>query len=188
MSFLYSSHSFVILLFLFFSVINAQFNQATAVVGGNPVWTPEPIASPLVVSAVNSVPPAAQPTLVWNCQQMQSICTNAYNWLRQNGFNGVIPKPFELVYDLDSNRADRWRNRMCSTNEWYNHVCPDTGLTVMNNLYDPLPAGVVSPFFYANLGNNGQPVGDLWIIPGRNAQTPSGLKYTCDEYVAVIRI
>jgi hypothetical protein len=185
MALLFSSHSFVVILFLFLSIINAQFNQATAVDGGgNPVWTSQPIVNPLVVSAVASVPPAAQPTLARNCQQMQSICTNAYNWMLREGFNGVVPKPFEVVYDLDSTRADRRRGRMCSTNEWYNHICPDTRLTVMNNLYGPLQPAVIDPFFYPNVGNN-QALGDLWIIPGPNGgQSPSGLKYTSDEYAA----
>ncbi|GAB7351002.1 hypothetical protein MBLNU459_g1495t2 [Dothideomycetes sp. NU459] len=35
---------------------------------------------------------------------MPSICTNAYNWLWNNGHNGIIPQPFELVYDLDTSR------------------------------------------------------------------------------------
>jgi len=179
----HSCHSFITLLSLFAIIINAQFNQQTTTdLAGNPVWTPQPIANPLAVVPVQRVPPAAQPTLVWNCEQMQSICTNAYNWLLNNGFNGVIPTPFELVFDTDSGRKTSRQRAMCKTNVWNGHACPDTGLTVKNNLYAPLPPAVINPSFYPNIGGN-QP-GDLWIIPGPNGgQSPSGLKYTCDEYV-----
>lgn len=112
---------------------------------------------------------------------MQSICTNAYNWLWAHGFRGVIPTPYEMVFDTTGNHKDNRQSRMCGTNVWASHQCPDTSLTVMNDLLPPLPAGVVDPYYYANIGQT-TPNGNLWIIPGQTGgQSPSGLKYTCDE-------
>lgn len=120
---------------------------------------------------------------------MPSICTNAYNWLMANGYNGVIPQPFEMVFDTNTTHKDRRRSRMCQTSVWFSYQCPDTQLPVMNNLYGPLPAGVVDPYFYPNIGLGATDVGDLWIIPGpQGGNDPSGLKYTCDESVEILRL
>lgn len=172
--------------------VHAQFNQFTTVKNGVPLWTPKPVANPASVVSVSSTSAGAQPTLVWNCQQMPSICTNVYNYLKNNGGNGDLYGPTELVYDLDSARKDKRRDAMCdsgASKPWGQHVCPDTNLPVMNSLYPPLPAGYDQNFYYSHVGVTKPKTGNQWMIPGfkdsNGNYVPSGLLYTCDEYDSI---
>jgi hypothetical protein len=180
---MYSSRYFASIFIIFTSAVDAQYNQVIETnAEGSLIWRPQPTASSSIVSAVASSAPAAQPTLVWNCQQMPAICINVYNWLLQNGESGAMSNSMSMVYDLNRTHAEKRQDRMCGTSTWKSHVCPDTPLAVPNNLYAPLQAGVIDPFFYPNIGRPA--TSDMWIIPGPAGGTdPSGLKYSCDEYV-----
>lgn len=169
----------------------AQFNQATAIDNGNAVWT-RLANSPAV--PISSVAPAAQPTLVWNCQQMPSICENAANWLtRQNGSPNLPGgNSKEFVYDSIAGDSDSRRRRMCENvgSPWNSHQCPDSNNVVNSNVYQGLPARVVAGGYYAGLQLT-VPSANFWMIPGParlNAElpfSPSGLAYTCDECISL---
>jgi hypothetical protein len=90
---------------------------------------------------VSSTPPASQPTLVYNCQQMAAICQNVQNWLNAKGFT----LPMEFTYDRTNKRGydaikgvieksylpagDKFssirRNQMCQGTDWVNTTCPN---------------------------------------------------------------
>jgi hypothetical protein len=91
---------------------------------------------------VSSTPPASQPTLVYNCEQMAAICQNVQNWLTAN----QRTLPMEFTYDRTGSKgyvdlkavyADRTlpakdsfsevrRNQMCDGVTWTNTPCPAT--------------------------------------------------------------
>jgi len=177
---------------LFFPVIllllvqvEAPYNKATTIINGNPFYVPKPSVAPQNSYAVASTSPAAQPTLIWNCQQMPSICTNVRTWLVHNGQSGTLNGPMEFVYDISGTKAGRTNDRrksMCGLNSpWPSHNCPDTQNEVMSSLLGPLPAGVISGAVAPAGGQS--PVKNQWIIPGLATNAPSGLVYTCDESV-----
>jgi hypothetical protein len=89
----------LVVLPLLLQSIAAQYVQTTTVSGNDALWEFSSAGAAETIT-VSSTPAAAQPTFVWNCQQMPYICANVQQWLDRQGLT-LGAGGMEFAYDMN---------------------------------------------------------------------------------------
>ncbi|KAF9885052.1 hypothetical protein FE257_000783 [Aspergillus nanangensis] len=119
------------------------------------------------------------PTLIYNCDNIPSICANVGEYLAINGFQ--MGNGLEFHYDSLNKNTKRRRKQSC----------PEKGAWVTRYLNIPCGDNPVAPQVMP--GSLSPTVGPLlnWPkpefqmeIPNAAGDGPSGMRYTCDEFPA----
>ncbi|EPS27277.1 hypothetical protein PDE_02220 [Penicillium oxalicum 114-2] len=118
------------------------------------------------------------PTLIYNCNNMPSICKNVQEYLDDNGLQ--MGGGLDFHYDSDGSSTKKRRRQSCpGSSAWTNSL--------------PFPCGSDPAQPNVMPGNLPARVGPLatWLnpefemeIPNLLGTGPSGMRYTCDEFPA----
>ena len=156
-----------LLLFLYVLVQALALDRVTSVVNGVAEYTGQP------VDVYNPLP-----TLIYNCDNLPSICANVQDYLNDNTI--AMGNGLDFHYDSFSKSTKKRRNQSCRTNErWTTDL--------------PFPCGSNPAQPNVMPGNLPARVGPLttWQnpefrmeIPNLLGTGPSGMRYTCDEFPA----